>query len=152
MTEDFKKRLIDYLTNSINATSPTPKTSFDESDVLDDSVWDSILPSGYEDLHFNGSVVDSISNKVILYGYYTLNSVDKGIIVILDETFTPIKVFASYSNATELNPIQCMKQAEDGTYYLIDKVTNLRFVMVNNFYLQNANSEYVLSLDRKSVV
>lgn len=145
MTNNFKENLAGYVVAKLNRFAPVVRTRFLETDVLDDTPWDSVLPSNRTYLHYNGSVIDDISNNVILYGYYTENNVNKGIITILDETFTPIKSFTAYSNGTTLNPIQCMKQAEDGTYYLIDKTTRLRFVMVNNFSSQNVNGDYVLN-------
>lgn len=150
MTEDFKQKLTDYLVNNVTKTEPTPKTEFDYIEIQNyvnttDFPWGKLLPKVYAQLELKGSIIDSISNKVIAYGSYRSDSVTKGIILVMDGTFNLIKVFTSYSNGTELNPIQCMKQAEDGTYYLIDKVTRLRFVMVNNFSQPNANGEYVLN-------
>ncbi len=153
MTQDFKSILEDYITNNIVPTSQQAKTEFDEADVLSFSHWTSLLPVVPEghtmNLEFNGYVVDEASNKIIIYGYYSIsgsNSI-KGIIILLDETFNPIKSFLTYSNGTELNKIECMKQAEDGTFYLVENgVNNVpRFVLVNNFSSQNANGDYVLN-------
>lgn len=149
MTAEFQDMLEDYLVNNFNTTDPMPKTEFDEINVQNPSVWSNFLPTNYSDIHYVGSVIDSVSNNVIIYGYYTQENVDKGIITILDGTFTPIKSFFTYNDGTTINPVQCLKQAEDGTYYLIDKTTNLRFVMVNNFSAENRNGQYVLDL-RKS--
>lgn len=145
MTEDFKQKLTDYLVNNVTKTEPTPKTIFDYYGEVEWSVWENYLPN-YSEIDLKGSIIDNVSNKVIVYGDYTVSDLSKkGIIIVLDGTLTPIKTFLSYSNGTELNPIQCMKQAEDGTYYLVDKATNLRFVMVNNFSQPNTNGEYVLN-------
>ncbi len=153
MTQDFKSILEDYITNNIVPTSQQAKTEFDEADVLSFSHWTSLLPVVPEghtmNLEFNGYVVDEASNKIIIYGYYSISGGNstKGIIILLDETFNPIKSFLTYSNGTELNKIECMKQAEDGTFYLVENgVNNVpRFVLVNNFSSQNANGDYVLN-------
>lgn len=148
MTEDFKQKLTNYLVNNVTKTEPTPKTEFDFTRQITNLYvrWNKFLPEYYSYFKLNGSIIDNISNKVVVYGsYYDRNNNARGIIIILDDSFNPIKTFYSYSNGTDLNPIQCMKQAEDGTYYLVDKATNLRFVMVNNFSQPNTNGEYVLN-------
>ena len=154
MTEDFKQKLTDYLANNITKTEPTPKIGLDYAEIHNyvnttDFPWGKLLPEDYNQLKLEGSITDAFSDKVVAYGSYKKNSTTKGIILVMDGLFNLIKVYLSYSNGVELNPIQCMKQAEDGTYYLIDKTANLRFVMLNNFTQINSNGEYILDFRKE---
>ena len=89
-----------------------------------------------------------------------------GIIILIDNNFNPIKTFFSFTSGTKLRYIQCMNQADDGTFYYLDdavfsynnpinvETSQKRFVMVNNFsssidgtYILNLRTSYILEDD-----
>jgi len=141
MTENFKSILKEYLVGNVDTTNPAPKQRFDEVTDLSNTLWNSSLP---EQAFLSDSIVDKISNKIILYGWYNQDGESKGFITILNDSYNPEKTFFTYNDGTYIKPIQCMRQAEDGTYYLVDKTTHLRLVMVNNFSQQDASGNYSL--------
>ena len=167
MTEDYKKGLLEYITNTVNQTSPTAEEIFEEQVNIDRTEWLSFLPSHWNNFRFEGMVAPSetTSNLGVLYGGYIDNDNNVcGIIILFNNNFIPIKTIYNYSSGTKLRYIQYMKQAEDGTFYFIDDTaftysqnqqvltSQKRFVMVNNFTIPNSiTNDYEISL-RKSYI
>lgn len=148
MTEDYKKNVLDYITNMMNQTSPTNEEIFKEQINIDRSVWADYIPSACNGFRYEGMVApdETTTGLGVLYGGYidTDNNVC-GIITLFDNDFVPVKTIYEYSSGTKLRYIQYMKEAEDGTFYFIDDTaftyaqrqqvmtSQKRFVMVNNF-------------------
>jgi hypothetical protein len=164
MTNNYKEQLLSYLTDNLENTSPTTDEIFKEIVEVDRSNWIGFMPSNWSNMKIEG-LIKSISNdNIILYGGYIYNGVTKGIIIIVDNNFNPIKYFEQFSSGTDLRYIQCMKQADDGTFYFIDDTSyssgetsdiinsQKRFVMVNNIsvaingdYEVNLRTSYILN-------
>lgn len=168
MTEDYKKSLLEYITNTVNQTEATTDEIIKEIIELDITKWEPFLPVSPYRFRFEGLIPanELTSGFTILYGGYTTEAVTttngKGIILLLGQDFYPVKSFYQYESGTELRYIQQMKQAEDGTFYMIDDTqysfntlsgtpSQKRFVMVNNFTIPNSENNYVLQL-RKSYI
>lgn len=148
MTEDYKKNVLDYITNMINQTSPTNEEIFKEQINIDRSVWADYIPSTWNNFRYEGMVApdETTTGLGILYGGYIDDDNNVcGIITLFDNDFVPVKTIYEYSSGTKLRYIQYMKEAEDGTFYFIDDAaftysqnqkvmtSQKRFVMVNNF-------------------
>ena len=177
MTDETKLEILNYVVNNIEPTDPNYDEIFLEQIESDYIKWieleTSVLPSNVATYSFlfEGMVAGNelTTNLTVLYGgyYYTLggssNEYYKGIIILVDENFSPIKIINKFSSGTDLKYIQYMKQDDDGTFYYIDdnNFTNYfprnynsekRFVMVNNFTLINQmTGEYNVIL-RKSYI
>lgn len=152
MTNNYKVNLLNYVLNNIEPTSPTDEEIINGEEYIDRSVWDDFLPENtisfwIEDIIPSNELTSSYS---IMYGGFCTeeNSTNgKGIIILIDNNFRPIKTIYNYSSGTPLRYIKCLKQAEDGTFYLVDDIaypinraqvsstSQKRFVMVNNFTL-----------------
>lgn len=160
MTEDYKKTLLDYATGELQETSSTNDEIIIESKSIDRNVWINYLPSAWQEFRFEGMVSgnESTSGLSVLYGGYIDGDGNaKGIIILVNENFEPVKTFYNYDSGTPLRHIQYMKQAEDGTFYFIDDevfsftqrqqalTSQKRFVMINNLTVPT-NGEYKLSL------
>lgn len=173
MTDETKLEILNYVVNNIEPTDPNYDEIFLEQIQSNNEVWHdievSIFPEGWKSYGYNfeGMVAGNelTTNLTILYGgcwYTDKNNVEHrlGIIILVDENFTPIKIIDEFSSGTELRYIQYMKQDDDGTFYFIDdtgapyrlsdETTTKRFVLVNNFTLINQmTGEYNVIL-RKS--
>lgn len=162
MTEDYKKNILDYITNMMNKTSPTNEEIFKEQKTIDRNVWIDYVPRGWEHFRYEGMIApnENTTGLGVLYGGYidTDNNVC-GIITLFDNEFKPVKTIYEYSSGTKLRYIQYMKQAEDGTFYFIDDeaftysqkeqvlTSQKRFVMVNNFTAVNqVTNDYQITL------
>lgn len=103
---------------------------------------------------------ETLTGLGVLYGgYIDDNNNVRGIITLFDSDFNPVKTIYEYDNGVKLRYIQCMRQAEDGTFYYIDDATfsygspdlietsQKRFVMVNNFTAKDQlTNDYKLTL------
>lgn len=166
MTEDYKKNVLNYITNNITTTSPDNSEIFKE--IIETSKWESdgiILPEEGS-VQYEGMIAPNelTSNLTILYGGWYYDGQSYGIITLVDTNFTPIKSIFKYDSGTNLRYIHCMEQAGDGTFYLVDdafyptttsynfRTSEKRFVMVNNFsVIDNVTNDYSITL-RKSYI
>ena len=161
MTQDFKKNIINYLTNNYETTEGTTGEIFTE--IVSSPDWSGIsgiLPSNYMGLVYTGMVApnEEISSIGVLYGYYTkLESGEThyyGIITLVDENFKPIKSFFKTKAGSTLRPIYAMGQDSDYTFYYVDKQFGAnepcRLVMTNNFTIKNDTTNNYELVGRKT--
>lgn len=162
MSDDYKKDILNYITNMVKQTEPTTEEIFAYQDSIDRSVWKPYLPTAWVDFRYEGMVApdETTTGLGVLYGgYIDADNNVKGIITLFDENFEPVKTIYEYSSGTPLRYIQYMKQAEDGTFYFIDDTafsfsqrqqaltSQKRFVMVNNFTIPNSlTNDYEVNL------
>ena len=124
MTDDYKKTLLNYITE-LEPGKPTSAEIFKDTEKILRSKWDSFLPNGWQDFEIGGLIKSKTSDKVVFYGGYvvyngtTLND-SRGIIIITDSDLNPIQTIYEYSSGTLLRPIQCLFQEEDGQFVGID--------------------------------
>ena len=154
MTDKYKINLLNYVLNKMEPTSPTTGEIIKEEAYIDRNEWIDFLPTTMYALWFEGLISGNelTTSYSILYGGYTTQPGGegaKGIIVLVDEQLKPVKTIYNFSSGTPLRYIQCMRQANDGTFYFIDDAvytrkqgsksynSQKRFVMVNNFTLVN---------------
>lgn len=162
MTEDYKKNILNYITNMVNGTAPTTDEIFVNQVSINRTKWLNFLPTPWNNFRYEGMVApdETTTGLGVLYGGYldTDNNV-RGIITLFNNDFEPVKTIYEYSSGTPLRYIQYMKQAEDGTFYFIDDTafsyaqrqqvltSQKRFVMVNNFTIQNnLTNDYEVNL------
>ena len=147
MTDDFKNILFKYLTGSLEDGSPTYDEIFESVKNIPRSAFNGYLPTNVRGSWFNfeGMVKVNNSDNIILYGgYKTTSNEVRGIIILLDGNFIPIRTYYEFNNGTKLRYITAMIQEEDGNFTFIDSTSYVpytarygtdtkRFVMVNNF-------------------
>jgi len=162
MTDEYKERLLDYITGDITPTTQTTAEIFKEENNIPRSWWTNYTPNGWSNFRYEGMVAPNelTSNLTVLYGgYLDLDNNPHGIITLVDENFKPIKSIYEFSGGAPLRYIQYMKQADDGTFYFIDDdvvtfsqrqqmiTSQKRFVMANNFTLLNQiTNDYEINL------
>lgn len=171
MTEDYKENLLDYVTGNLEEGTPTSDEIFKEIIELNRSKWSSFLPNYWNKFRIEGLLKSKTNDMLVLYGgYLDTNNNAYGLIYIVDNDFNPIKAFYEFSSGTKLRYIQCMNQANDGTFYFLDDTvysnnnpnevisSQKRFVMVNNFtasinetYLVNLRASYILGDSYKNI-
>jgi hypothetical protein len=165
MTEDYKKTLLEYATGNITESVPTTDEIIKEIIEMNKSKWiyGSILPNGWKDFHYEGLIQEKNTGNIVLYGGYRdrsstdINNGVYGIITILNGNYEPIKSIFEYDSGTKLRYIQNMKQANDGTFYMVDDTnfafqynstiltSTKRFCLLNNF-VSTLDGEYKLTL------
>ena len=165
MTDDYKRLLLDYITK-LNPESPTTEERINSiNEVAWEEWYDEFLPTLWYNFRFNGAIKSNTSDRVIFYGGYvesggTYANDSKGIIVITDNDLNPIQTIYNFSSGTELRPIDCMIQEEDGQFVAVDSSTlyvnadisrqayyngQRRFIMLNDIS-QPTNNSYQVRL------
>lgn len=165
MTEDYKKTLLEYATGNITESVPTTDEIIKEVIEKNENKWTygDILPDGWNNFHYEGLIQEKNTGNIVLYGGYRdksstdINNGVYGIITILNSNYEPIKSFFEYDSGTKLRYIQNMKQANDGTFYMVDDTifafqyndtiltSTKRFCLLNNF-VSTIDGEYKLTL------
>ena len=160
MSGEHKKNILDYITNSIEKGNENPEQNIKEIIVSEASEFKDFIPNSWK-IDINGFISpnENTSGIAVIYGGYkeTNTSTEaKGLIILIDENSKPIKTIYNYDNGTPLRYIQQMAQSEDGTFYMIDidkwetilyQGGTRRFVMTNNFTLQDNNTgDYSIKL------
>lgn len=162
MTDDYKLDLLNYIVGNVTPTQPTNEEIFKEQEDIIRDEWIPFLPNGWQKFHFEGMISpnETTTSLGVLYGGYVEygTTTVRGIIILFDQDFKPVKTIYQYDSGTYLRYIQEMNQAEDGTFYFIDDIaysynenqqvrtSQKRFVMVNNFTLKNSNNDYLIHL------
>lgn len=164
MTQDFNYKLMKYLTGEIVKGKPNDTEIIQEN--IESDYWNGFIPAN-KDFRFEGLIEDKKSDNILLYGgYIDENNETFGIIVILDNKFNPIKSYTKFENGTKLRYIDCLNQADDGTFYFIDDTIfsyssdstsfingERRFVQVNNIVTNNSiklRKTYIFPKDKNN--
>lgn len=162
MTDDYKKNVLNYITNGITTEEPIDTEIFKEFKEIPRTAWENFFPTSYTRFRYEGMVSpdETTTGLGVLYGgYEDDNNNSHGIIILFNNDFIPVKSIYNFDSGTPLRYIQCMKQADDGTFYFIDDTTfsegsapsvrtsQKRFVMVNNFtILDQLTNDYKITL------
>lgn len=152
MTEENKINILNYLLGGTEPTSSDNSEIFLEQEDISKEIWEPFLPSTWNGFRFEGMITpdEKTTSLGVLYGgYLDTDNNACGIIILVDQNFTPVQAIYEFDSGTKLRYIQYMKQAEDGTFYFIDDTcytyfqreqsitSQKRFVMVSNFTLSN---------------
>ena len=158
MTEENKINILNYVLGGIEPTSSDNSEIFLEQEDIPKDIWRPFLPNTWRAFRFEGMVApdEKTTSLGVLYGGYIDNDYNVcGIIILVDQNFTPVQTIYEYDSGTKLRYIQYMKQAEDGTFFFIDDTASpyaqiqeattsqKRFVMVNNFTLTNTGTYFI---------
>lgn len=168
MTEDYKKTLLDYITNMTPGQSTSAEIFKEEIEVAR-SEWADFVPPRWADFSIEGIIKSKTSDKVIFYGGYvvfgeTAINDSRGIIIVTDSYLKPIQTIYTFSSGTLLRPIQQMFQEEDGQFIAIDStimysvnanydtrralMTNPKRVIMLNDISQKKDDKYEVNLRR----
>ena len=158
MTNENKTNILNYVVGDYQPTPSSNEEVFLEEINSNRNAWVDFLPNGWNNFRFEGMVApnETTTSLGVLYGgYLDFENNVYGIIILFNQDFIPIKAIYEYDSGTKLRYIQYMKQAEDGTFYFIDDTaftftqhqqaitSQKRFVMVNNFTLENNGNYFV---------
>lgn len=125
MTGDYKKILLDYITGDLEIGTPTTEELYNNVEEIERSKYAGFIPDHWVSFKINGIIKSKTSDKVILYGGYveqggTYTANSKGMIIITDQDLNPIQTIYKFASGTDLRPIDCMIQEEDGQFIAVD--------------------------------
>ena len=149
MTEDYKGKLIKYMTGNLDNESGTdtpqflPQTELNSNFVL-------YLEQQLNTDAIIGFIQPENSEIAIAYGRYKENSTYYGFILIIDDHLNPIQLITAYDSGTKLRPFMALNIDENNRLYGVDAdldvstgdyfSTNLRFILLNNVFSSNVGS------------
>lgn len=139
MTEDYKEKLIKYMTGNIE-----PETGANEPQFIDKGeINQNILTYLRNELEYptiQGYIKQTDAPFYLFYGLYGRNTYN-GFIHIVNENFEPIATITEYDSGTAFRPFVTLNFDENGYIYGVDNknafyddtVPNeYRFIMLNN--------------------
>jgi hypothetical protein len=144
MTEDFKEKLLKYLTGNITEETGTDTPQFEPTQTITNNLYQYIWDNYY------GSTIPVLidimkSNQNDDYLCYGRGSNSDGtyfgFVIILDSNFQILEATKNYTSGTEMNEFIKLKQDEKGRFFGIDTDgTNYRFIILNNMLLKTQDS------------
>ena len=160
MTQDYKDKLLEYLTGNLTIESGENYPNFSENiETLDKNIYDNInsnLNNPYE-LNILGKIYNNIYDEYLIYGYYkeTSSSNKDGFIYLVDGDLNEIQIITTFSSGTKLFPITALNQDENNNIYGLsgdDAVSPhvSRVLLFNNIFasgLISGNYEAILRKD-----
>lgn len=139
MTEDYKKRTLEYITGTL-----TPGSQGDNSFRDTPSYNNNFTQTCQNDYNFTPDTLmylttDTTSNFII-YGNYDDNGTSRGYIAVLNQNGGIETIFTTYNTGTQLSSFEKLQYAEDGNIYGVDSVDDRqRVILLNNVALKGVN-------------
>lgn len=146
MTEEFKNKLLKYLTGNLGERTGINFPIFERTETIENNlntyIWDNFGIAGRPDII---DIIKSVVNdNYLCYGvgrdYDGNNKVYFfGFIIILNRNFEIIYSTRKYSSGTEMTSFTRLNQNENGSFYGIDhdyKTGTSRFIMLNNMLIK----------------
>jgi hypothetical protein len=138
MTEDYKEKLIKYMTGNIEPEEGANNPQFIDKGEINQNILaylrnnlESPLPQGY--------IKQSNNPYYLFYGLYG-DTTYYGFIYIVNENFEPVTLITEYDSGTQFRPFVTLNIDEDGYVYGVDNKNaffddtipnNYRFIMLN---------------------
>ena len=145
MTEDYKDKLLKYITGNISSESGNNIPSFDDDEVLNKNIAENIKTILTDEQNANyvialGKIYNEIYESYLIYGYYQDTSENYyGFIYLVDSDLNEIQMITEFASGTKLFPITALNQDENnnmyGLTYSIDAVEmTSKVLLFNNIF------------------
>lgn len=149
MTEDYKSKLIKYLTGNIEPETGEDKIVYKNSRENINNLSD-YLTNNFNQ-YFIVDLIQSYTNEmlVLVGGYWNTSSIRQGFIIILDKEFNIVKTFTKYNSGIDIGQIYCINVREDGKFFMVEtrlSDNKARFVLLNNFTSKQSDNDYYLEI------
>lgn len=145
MTQDFKDKVLKYLTGNIEEDSGINEPQFGTVETITNNLYQYMLNEfdvQGQTLPYIIDIIKSNQNDTYLcYG----NGYNFGFMIILDSNFQVIESTKEYSSGTTMQRFYILKQGNDGRFYGVDYTTGegsldepKRFIILNNILLKSS--------------
>lgn len=139
MTQDFKDKVLKYLTGNLTEDSGINEPQFGAVETVTNNLYQYMI----DNFDTGGSlpyIIDIIKgNQNDNYLCYGQGS-NFGFIIILDSNFEVIEGTNTYTSGTTMNKFIRLNQALNGTFYGVDTDnSHYRFITLNNILLKTPN-------------
>jgi hypothetical protein len=151
MTEEYKKNILDYITNNVEIESGNNIPLFNDTSTISKSIRKDLtdeIGSGYT---ISGVINDQDNQIIIVYGYDTN---DKGFIYLVDIDLNKITLIRNFASGSDLFRLIKLQQDEEGNYYGVSQETDktARVLLLNNITAKLPNGEYRVILRRSYII
>lgn len=123
MTQDYKEKLLKYLTGNLTIESGNDEPLFNrEENIINKNLKSDISDSLHEkenatDVFIYGKIFNQKSENFLVYGRYTKSSNFYGYVVIVDKSLNIISVLTEFKSGTKIYPFISLQQDENGKFY-----------------------------------
>ena len=159
MTEDFKNKLLKYLTGNLEQETGVNEPQFGEYEITTTNTRQQIateLNTDITNILIRGNLSTNQHNEVLLYGKN--NDTGKSFIAVFSAEMILLQLIQSYASGSDLFDTYSMQIDENGSIYGLSQDTSgstytLRVLLFNNIFLSNVNSDsYSVELKKTYIV
>lgn len=160
MTEDFKSKILKYLTGNLEEETKINEPQFQEVETITNNLntyvseniegtWEATQREFIQGKDGNGNDLDLF----ILRGNETLNNSIYGFFVVLDKNMQPIQFIKQFTSNVRIGEVGAMKIDNTGNFYMIEhSIDNdkWRLVLLNNILIKLPTQENYFCKIKKS--
>lgn len=163
MTEDYKEKLIKYLTGNIEPEEGANEPQFIDKGLGTNKFYEHLNQQFTNGWEYRGEIYSQNNDYFLVYGNYTNDNTNYfGFIFIMDVDLNPIATITEYDSGTKFRPFALLDIDDEGYFYGLDQKNALydtsvekkdRFIMLNkimqtgkitgNFIVKLRNSYYI---------
>ena len=154
MTEDFKSKILKYLTGNLEQETGTNEPQFEPAQIITNNLYQHMIDNYDVEGQMAPYIIDIIksnaSDTYLCYG----NGYKFGFMIILDSNFQIVQSTKQYTSGTEMHRFYYLKQGSDGKFFGVDYTESgnnnyKRFLILNNVLLKNnQQTEYQFVMRR----
>ena len=150
MTEDYKTKILDYITNNVTPETENNVPVFADNKTINKSVSTDISEElQRKPYSYSGYLCDQKSQNIIIYGY----TEDSGFIYIMDKNLNKLAMITEFSSGSKLFKILDLHQDENGYIYGISNDDNvIRVLLLNNIFAKVLNTSYQVTLRNSYII
>ena len=134
MTNDYKDKLLEYLTGKCQEQEALTKIGIEDSGT-DSNGLDTYLTTELGVYSITDILQSDSYDNYILYGLYRSNGLNYGYMLLVDKNYNPIQLITQFDSGTDLQEFYKLALDEKNQIYGIDynnDTNKYRFIMLNN--------------------
>lgn len=148
MTEDYKNKILDYITNNVTPETESNIPIFTDNETINKSVSNDIRNELNQRFVYSGYLCERNTQNILIYGYTD----ESGFIYLMDKNLNKIAMITTFQTGSKLFKIRELRQDENGYLYgvSVDDST-IRILLLNNIFAKQPDASYQVVL-RKSYI
>lgn len=159
MTEDYKEKVLKYLTGNLSEEQGVNEPQFGDYTITTTNTRQQIATELNTDLThilIRGNLSSNQYNELLIYGKNTNN--DKCFIAVFSADMILLQLIQTYASGSDLFDTYSMQIDENGSIYGLSQNTSggnntLRVLMFNNIFVSNVNTgTYSVTLRKTYIV
>lgn len=157
MTEDFKEKVLKYLTGNLEENTGIDEPQFQTAETITNNLYQYMI-NNFDEGGVIPNIIDIIKSNqnenYLCYGKSSdSNDNEYGFMIILDSEFQIIQSTNEYTSGTKMRPFLKLNQGIDGSFFGVDTTGSLtnnnRFIILNNILSKlDTQEEYQFVMKR----